>query len=326
LAGNCLHPLSAAATGRDIVSADTETVEPRRHLLRSYVRSGATRVPLAPQRRETAAMDDRDFQLRSIDGTMLSVSVEGSGPPLVLVHGTAASKNAWMLVAPLLAEHHTVWSYDRRGRGQSGDATTYDYALEVEDVRAVVRAVGDRVHLFGHSFGAYCALDASPSDIGVRSLTLYEIPAHQHRRDDAVQRALAYLDRGDSEAALVLFLRDVVGVSDDEVALLRSVPGVWNEIVATAPSVRREAAVLAGRAWDTSNYRVLDMPALYISGALTASPVYVTHQELAEVLPRAANAVLAGQRHIAMATDPQLLARVILDFVANADRRYAQSS
>jgi pimeloyl-ACP methyl ester carboxylesterase len=268
-----------------------------------------------------ARMAPDELEIVSRDGTKLSVRAEGTGSPLVLVHGTAANKEAWALLVPLLAERHTVWSYDRRGRGQSGDATTYDAASEVDDVRAVVEAAGHGAHLFGHSFGAYCALDAATSNIECSSLILYEIPAHQDRRADAVERALRRFDAGDDEAALLLLFAEVVGLSDDEVALLRSVPDIWNDIVLGAPTVRREVKMLATRAWNTDAYRSIDAPVLYISGALTDSPVYLSHRELIEAVPHAAHAILGGQRHIAMVTDPQALATVVLDFIANVDEQ-----
>src|SRR5687768_6959507 len=102
----------------------------------------------------------RPVQVLSADGTQLAAEVSGEGSPLVLVHGTGADRSEWMQLPELLAKAHTVWSYDRRGRGESDDGPSWDLSLEVDDVKAVLAAVGEPAHLLGHSFGAVCALMA----------------------------------------------------------------------------------------------------------------------------------------------------------------------
>jgi pimeloyl-ACP methyl ester carboxylesterase len=252
----------------------------------------------------------------SADGTMLSARVTGQGPPMVLVHGTSATKEAWSLVEPLLAERHTVWAYDRRGRGESRDAGEYSFASEIDDVRAVVDAAGQGAHLVGHSFGAYCSLEAAALEGDLGSLTLYEPPVHAERRAAAIRRAVDCLDRGDDEGALLVFLPEVAGLSDEELSVARSIPEVWDRFLAAAPTFRREFAALSDHPWDPGRYRALRAPTLLISGSLTQSPVYLTQDELAAAVPRAMHVELEGQRHIAMAGDPGRFAAVVLDFVA----------
>jgi len=112
----------------------------------------------------------------SADGTPIAFWRSGSGPPLVLVHGTSADHTRWAGVLPLLESHFTVYALDRRGRGGSGDAGRYAIEREIEDVVAVLDAVGERVVLVGHSYGAICALEAAARAPGVRALILYEPP------------------------------------------------------------------------------------------------------------------------------------------------------
>ena len=64
----------------------------------------------------------------SFDGAPIAYWTSGTGPALVLVHGTTADHTRWQLLLPLLEPHVTVYAMDRRGRGASGDAP--DYALE----------------------------------------------------------------------------------------------------------------------------------------------------------------------------------------------------
>ncbi|MGC8000707.1 alpha/beta fold hydrolase, partial [Salmonella enterica] len=83
---------------------------------------------------------------------------QGSGPPLLLVHGTTGDHSTWGSVLAGLQQHHTVWTLDRRGRGHSGDAANYSLEHESEDIAAVIDAIGSSVNLLGHSFGGLCAL------------------------------------------------------------------------------------------------------------------------------------------------------------------------
>ena len=97
----------------------------------------------------------------SKDGTPLAYWRCGEGPPLVLVHGTAADHSRWGPVLPAFEERFTVYAVDRRGRGGSGDSDEYAVEREFEDVAAVVDSLGEPVNLLGHSYGALCALEAA---------------------------------------------------------------------------------------------------------------------------------------------------------------------
>src|SRR5262245_59700600 len=114
-------------------------------------------------------------------GATISYSAEGSGPPLVLVHGAFSDHETnWMFVAPRFRERFTVFAIARRGRGPT-DAT-HDHSLEDEaqDLIDLMRAIGSPVCLIGHSYGAHCALlAAAHSPESVRKLVLYE-PAWPH--------------------------------------------------------------------------------------------------------------------------------------------------
>ena len=86
-------------------------------------------------------------------GTPLAYWRFGKGPPLVMVHGTAADHSRWGPVLPALEERFTVYAVDRRGRGGSGDSDGYAVGREVEDIAAVVDSLGEPVNLLGHSYG-----------------------------------------------------------------------------------------------------------------------------------------------------------------------------
>ena len=88
--------------------------------------------------------------VRSKDGTNIASWRSGTGPALVLVHGTTVDHTAWDGVRPALEPSFTVYAMDRRGRGGSGDAPTFAVEREVEDVAALVDSIDGAVHVMGH--------------------------------------------------------------------------------------------------------------------------------------------------------------------------------
>ena len=103
----------------------------------------------------------------SKDGTSIDYDRTGSGPPLILVDGALCSRAFGPMpkLAPLLAPHFTVYSYDRRGRGQSGDTQPYAKEREIEDLAALIDEAGGSACLLGLSSGAALALEAAASGL-----------------------------------------------------------------------------------------------------------------------------------------------------------------
>lgn len=131
---------------------------------------------------------------------MIAWERTGTGPPLVLVHGTTADRTRWRQVLPAIAERYRACAVDRRGRGESGDAAAYALEREFEDVAAVIVAIGERVMLLGHSYGALCALEAPLLTANVRKLVLYEPPITLGERlypARFIGKLQAMLDAGD---------------------------------------------------------------------------------------------------------------------------------
>lgn len=250
----------------------------------------------------------------SADGTKLSARVTGNGTPLVLVHGTGDSKDTWGAVELLLAEHHTVWSYDRRGRGQSGDGAGYSLQRDIEDVQAVLAAAGPTPHLLGHSFGGVCALEAARLRQPLCSLVLFEPPVHAGRAKDAADRSAARLAAGDPEGALEIFLADLAGMPAEEREAFRSEPSAWRPFVEMASTVCREIQALANHPWDPSRFASVTVPTLQLSAELTEGAVYPTHDDIREALPQAVHTTIPGQGHMAFVDDPKGFAELTVDF------------
>ena len=116
--------------------------------------------------------------VQSRDGTAVAFERSGEGPPIILIDGALCSRASGPSrpLAAELSRRFTVYTYDRRGRGDSSDTAPYAVPREVEDIEALIEEAGGSVHLCGISSGAALALDAAQRGLGVRSLALYEPP------------------------------------------------------------------------------------------------------------------------------------------------------
>src|SRR3954452_14394965 len=108
----------------------------------------------------------------SKDGTPIAFDRSGEGPPIILVVGAFNERSTGRPLAALLSEHFTVFNYDRRGRGASGDTAPYAVEREIEDIDAVIGAAGGSAFLFGSSSGASLALEAAASGLALKKLAL----------------------------------------------------------------------------------------------------------------------------------------------------------
>lgn len=257
--------------------------------------------------------------VESADGTPLAARVSGSGPAMVLVHGTTNDKDAWAFVEPILAERHRVWAFDRRGRGESGDGEDYSLEREADDVRVVLAATGDdRPHLVGHSFGAICSLEAASAGPDLASLTIYEPPLFGERVAASVRRTIELLHEGKPEDAALVFLPEVAGLASEELDMVRSMPDVWNRIVQVAEATfEREAGVVDAVSGRAERYAGVEAPILHVTGGLTDHAVYPTHDELVAAGIAAEHATIDGQRHLALVGAPDAFAEAVLSFTAS---------
>jgi len=259
--------------------------------------------------------------VRSADGTAIAYDQAGHGPLLIIVDGamnTRSSGSKPQLVE-LLAARFTVLSYDRRGRGDSGDTQPYSAGREIEDIEALIDRAGPAACLYGHSSGGCLALDAA-AQLGpkVSKLAMYEAP---YNDDPAFQQAWAqYLEqlasalagnrRGDAVAA---FMR-LVGMPAGQVEAMRQAP-FWPGMEAIAPTLAYDHAGVIGQDPSVPVKRAaqVDVPALVVYG--TASPPFMaeTATTLSKALPHAELRALDGQDHN---VDPAVLAPVLTAFLS----------
>lgn len=204
------------------------------------------------------------------DGIEIAFKQTGSGPPLVLVHGTALDHNFWDLsdARSALAEHYTVYAIDRRGRGGSGDADVYELEREIEDVAAVVESIDAPVTLLGHSYGAICTLETADRVDTLQGLVLYEPAFTSEEGYPEVEQLLGaiqpLLADGEKEQALITDL-NAVGMPETYIEELRSNPS-WQELVDAADTLPREFERIIEYEFDADQFTGMTTPTLLLAG------------------------------------------------------------
>jgi pimeloyl-ACP methyl ester carboxylesterase len=242
----------------------------------------------------------------SKDGTRIAYDRSGTGPPLVLVHGTGIDHTYWDPIVPKLTQHFTVYAMDRRGRGQSGDTEPYAIQREFDDVAALVGSTSRKVLMVGHSYGALCSLEAALLASNISKMVLYEPPMYTTVKvsypKDVSDRFIAYLRAGEAEKALLLLYE--VGGSAVELDLLRSLPN-WQARGLAAPTIPREVLSVRDYSFDPYRFRNLKTPTLFLLGSENPSVYKAATEALHSSLPRSQLVVLQGQGHEAVNTAPK---------------------
>jgi pimeloyl-ACP methyl ester carboxylesterase len=187
----------------------------------------------------------------SRDGTLIAYDVRGDGPPLIYITGATCSRTFWPVVrdSKTFASAFTIVTYDRRGRGASGDTAPWSLEREVDDIDALIDTLGEEAFLYGHSSGAVLAMHAALR-LGskVQGLMMYDAPwVHDaaEREEYAVLRAQVelLLDQGKNAGATRRFLTGI-GMPRAFVAMLPLLPG-RRTMVELAPTLRYDLALTA---------------------------------------------------------------------------------
>ena len=254
--------------------------------------------------------------VKSEDGTKIAYDKVGTGPVVILVLGALNSRKSGASLAKLLAFRFMVISYDRRGRGGSTDTAPYAPQREVDDVAALIDAVGGPVNLYGHSSGAALALQAAIKLRNhVTKLAIYEAP---YALDgDARKAAREYnillkklLKSGRNADAVALFIKSV-GVSDKQIQAMKRLP-MWRGLEAMAPTLAYDSDVLGeGHRLPTSLLSRVTTPTLVMYGGAGASSMRDAAQAISEAIPNSQLRTMAGQTH---GVRPKVIAPVLADF------------
>jgi pimeloyl-ACP methyl ester carboxylesterase len=253
----------------------------------------------------------------STDGTTVAFDRLGTGPPVALVGGASVDRSSNVPLAELLAADFTVFNFDRRGRGDSGDTPPYAVEREIEDIGAVLKEAGGSANLFGSSSGAVLALEATAGGLPVGKLALWEPPyvLDETRRPpiDHVERLDEMIADGRRGDAAAYFMREVVRAPAEFVAEARTQPW-WDAPEALAHTLAYDARVLGDYSLPTGRAQSVDVPTLVLAGGADMPWMRDTAQALADALPQGQTRMLEGQGHATVAA--AALAPALKEFFA----------
>ena len=262
--------------------------------------------------------------VRSHDGTPIAFERTGDGPPLILVDGALCHRACGPArpLAARLADRFTVYAYDRRGRGDSGDAAPYWVEREVEDIDALIRHAGGSAHVYGISSGAVLALEAANRGLAIDRLAVYEAPfvvddSRPPIPDGYRARLLELLADGRRADAVRHFMRNAAGLPPVVVTLMRLMPA-WPKLTAVAHTLAYDHEILgdtgSGRPLSACRWAEATVPTLALAGGKSPQWMRTAMRSLAGVLPDARYRTLAGQTHM---VKPKALAPVLAEFFAD---------
>ncbi len=241
-------------------------------------------------------------KVTSKDGTTIAFERAGSGSAVIVVGGVLGDRSQQAPLAGLLAERFTVFNYDRRGLGESGDTPPYAVEREIEDLDAIIHAAGGAAFVYGTSVCAILALEAAARGLApkIKKLALWE-PSYivDDSRPPAPQAYKAQLagllSAGRRGEMVELFMTQAAGMPVEMVAQMRNAPW-WSAHEALAHTLIYNAAIVGDFSLPTARLASITVPTLVIDGGTTP---WLSHaaQAVAEALPNAARRTLQGQPH-----------------------------
>ena len=255
-------------------------------------------------------------QVTSKDGTTIAYEKSGKGPPVVLVGGVLGDRSQQAPLAALLVEHFTVFNYDRRAHGQSGDTPPYAVEREIEDLEAMIDEAGGSAFVYGTSGCAVLALEAAAHGLApkMKKLAVWEPPYIVNDSRPPVPRdyqeqltdLLAADRRGDM---LELFFTKAVGLPAEFVAPMRQAP-FWTAQEALAHTLVNNAMIMGDFSIPEERIATVNIPILVMDGGETP---WLSHaaQAIADILPNAERRRLKGQPHNVA---PDAIAPVLIEF------------
>jgi len=259
----------------------------------------------------------------SKDGARIAFDRIGQGPPIILVVGAFNDRSTGAPLASFLAERFTTFTYDRRGRGDSGDTAPYVVEREIEDIDALVPAAGGSAHVFGMSSGGVLALRAAAAGVPIGRVVAYQPPfsvdASGHLPpEDFGERLTELASSGRRSATVKYFMREGMGAPRALVSVLRLARPIWSNLEAVAHTLPYDFAVMdgtvAGKPLPREPWASISTPTLVLDGGKSPASLHRAADALAERLPSAQRRTLDGQSHnLSMRALAPVLEEFLLD-------------
>jgi pimeloyl-ACP methyl ester carboxylesterase len=231
----------------------------------------------------------------SADGTRIAYTRQGSGPALVLIDGALCSRafGPHPTLAEVLATDFTVYTYDRRGRGESTDTLPYSVAREVEDLAAVIAEAGGEAFVSGHSSGALLALHASR--LPIPKMVLFEPPIGDDEYESVESEFTAGLrdlvESGQRGEAVRQF-QQALGIPDEIIAQMQP---IWPSLEAMAHTIIYDCTIVEQTAYDL--VRTVKTETLVLNSDVTGENLTHWAEAVAENLPNGTHRQLTGGWH-----------------------------
>lgn len=258
------------------------------------------------------------FDVDTVDGARIAVWSVGNGPGLVLVHGSIADHRTFESLISAVAPDLTVFAMDRRGFGASPDTSGYSIRRDFADVAGVVDAVaaatGGPVSLWGHSYGANCAMGGAALTGNVDHLILHEPSLGLPYPAGSIEAIESALATGDNDAAITAVLVDILESTDDEIDALRASP-LWPSRLAAAPTIPRECRAEQSWVYQPGQFDAITAPTLLLTGSDSVPVVTQATNLAAAAIPDSRIDILDGHAHFAHKTDPHMVADIIEKFI-----------
>jgi len=238
-----------------------------------------------------------------IDGVNTWFDEDGSGDPLILLHGGLCTNETWAAQMPVFAERFRVFAPERRGHGHTGDQPgpiTYA-AMATDTIGFLDKVVGGPAHLVGWSDGGIVGLMVAIA------------------RPDLV-RKLVVIGANSDTTGIVPEVDDMfahLSPSGDEMAMFRGLyelhspdgPDHWPVVFAKFVEMTQREPHIA-----IADLARISAPTLVVVG--DDDMVTIEHTALLyRTIPNSELAVIPGTSHTVVMEKPDLLNRIVLDFL-----------
>ena len=234
-------------------------------------------------------------KVQSADGTMIAFDHSGRGPALILVVGAFSDRSSTKTLASRLGSDFTVYEYDRRGRGDSGDAPEYSIEREVEDLGAVVEAAGGSPFVFGHSSGGALALEAAAHGVPIRGLVVHEPPYTEGPSAEFADQLAQLVTSGRRADAVERFL--MLQGMPTEVSDQMKAASYWDHMLSFAHTLPYDVRLCNSGSVPVDRLAKIAVPTLALAGGASPAWAQASARAIAEAVPEGRHRVLAGQDH-----------------------------
>ena len=254
--------------------------------------------------------------VQSKDGTVIAYDQAGSGPAVVIVGCVLGDRSQQAPLADLLTPHFTVFNYDRRGHGASGNILPYALEREFEDLDAMLTLAGGSAFVYGTSGPGVLALYATAGGLApkIKKLAMWEPPyivegSGRHPLPDYQRQLTSLFAEGRRGDMVELFFVEAVGMPAPIVAQMRQMP-FWPAQEELAPTLIQSAAFMGDFSFPRERVAGVTTPTLVIDGGETLW-LTTAAQAVADALPHAQRRTISGQPHN---VDPAAMAPVLVEF------------